>query len=353
MTDPRIKQYHVHNYRSLAYMIAMIIAIILLSMYSITITVMDLSFNECIEIVKRCLDGVQPTSFIERLENTLVYEENIPRTCTAIIAGATLATCGAALQSLIKNPLADPYTLGISSGAMFGMVISVAFGVSILPFFGNDIASISNAFFMSLIPTFVVILVSIFKKMTPTMMILCGLGVMYLFNSCTTVIKYNVPPETLSQIYQWSIGSAACTRIPAIPILIAGFLLAFIPLFILSRRIDIVAQGDQNAMSLGIVPNRLRIGCLMICSLATATIVCYTGTIGFVGLVAPHIARILVGSNNRILIPASAVIGALMTLSADIIVHKFFSGIPVGAMLALVCSPIFIYILLRLRKNPW
>lgn len=325
----------------------------LLVFISLSASDVKIGLLEGIRIFVDHMSGSEPSGFLPTLKDRIVFEQNMPRALGAILAGATLSICGASLQSLIRNPLADPYTLGISSGAMFGMVLSVGLGISIIPFINPDDGLILNAFVMSLLPTAVIVFIATFKKVTPTMMILTGIAVMYIFTALTTLIKYSVEAETLSFIYQWSIGSVSGISWENIPKMIAGLLIAGVPMIFIHRRIDIVAQGDEGAIALGINPNKLRIISLILASLATSIIVCYTGTIGFVGLVAPHIARIFVGSMGKMLIPASAALGAFMVLGSDYIVRLVDSSLPVGVILALVCSPVFILILIKMRKSSW
>ena len=353
MTRPEIEQIHRNNRRSIILIVVLLVATVIVSLASLSVSTIDIGFWESFQIIIDHLNGVEPSDFRSTLKDTVVFSENVPRVLGALIAGAVLSISGALLQSLIRNPLAEPYTLGISSGAMFGMVLSVGLGFSIVPFLSSSDGMIINAFVFSLIPTTVVILVAMFKKVTPTMMILCGIGVMYVFTALTTLVKYSVDPDTLSSIYQWSIGSVSGLSYGSIEKMLIALAIAVVPLFFIHRRVDIVAQGDETAISLGINPNRLRIVTLVFVSMATAIVVCYTGTISFVGLVAPHIARRVVGNTSKYMIPASAVIGSLMVVSADYIVHEFTPTLPVGVILALVCSPIFIYILIKMKKNSW
>jgi iron complex transport system permease protein/cobaltochelatase CobN len=351
--DEKIRSYRSKDRRRFGYILILCLVVVVTFLFCLPDPRMSISFGDSIQILIDHINGVKPETFQEMIRDRLVVEENIPRALGAIMAGAVLSVCGAVLQSLIRNPLADPYTLGISTGALFGMVLFVGLGISVVPFITTDDALIVNAFVLSLIPTAIVVVISVFKKVTPTMMILCGIAVMYIFNAFNIMIKYTVEPEKLSMIYQWSIGSVSGMSWGSLPKLAIAVCLVSIPMFYLRNRIDIVSQGDNQAITLGIVPNRLRIFSLVIVSLSTALVVCYTGTIGFVGLVAPHIARIFVGSRNKLLIPASAVIGALMVLGCDLIVRYVASRLPVGAVLALFCSPIFIIILIRMKKEVW
>lgn len=353
MTRPEILEIHRQSRKSVMLIVGLAVATLFIALLSLSASTVKIGVLESFQIIIDHLSGVEPSGYLPTLKDRIVFSQNIPRALGAIIAGAVLSISGAALQSLIRNPLADPYTLGISSGAMFGMVVSVGLGITIVPFLSSSDGMIVNAFLMSLIPTAVVIVIAAFKKVTPTMMILCGIAVMYIFTALTTLIKYSVDPDTLSMIYQWSIGSVSGLSWGSIEKMLVALAIVAAPMIFIHRQIDIVAQGDENAIALGIRPNRLRIICLVLVSMGTAIVVCYTGTIGFVGLVAPHIARIVVGSTSKFLIPASAVIGSLMVVGADWIVRLVAPSLPVGVILALICSPIFIYILVRMRRNAW
>lgn len=346
-------EYDRRRHRSRVYLAAMAALIVVTFFYSLRAASVELGLVESWKIFVDHINGFEPSDFEEFLKDKVVFEQNGPRALVAICVGMTLSIGGAVMQSLIRNPLADPYTLGISSGALFGMVLYVGLGISVVPFISSDSAMIVNAFLLSLVPTIVIIVLSTFKKVSPTMMILCGIAVMYIFSAFTTIIKYNVDEDTLGMIYQWSVGSVYGQSWGGSWKVLLGTIFALVCMMCLASRIDIVAQGDLFAHSLGICPNRMRIVSLVIISVSTAVCVCYTGTIGFVGLIAPHVARIFVGSRSAILIPSSACIGALMVLSGDVLVRLFMPSIPVGAILALFCSPIFIFILSKMRKGLW
>lgn len=353
MVNELVSEFHRSIRKSLIWIGMFIAATAVLVFVSLSASEIRIGLFEGIRIFTDHLMGAEPSGFLPTLKDRIVFEQNMPRALGAVLAGAVLSVCGASLQSLIRNPLADPYTLGISSGAMFGMVLNVGLGISIIPFLSSSDGMILNAFLLSLVPTAVIVFIAAFKKVTPTMMILCGIAVMYIFTALTTLVKYSVEPETLSFIYQWSIGSVSGISWGNIPKMIAALLIIGAPMFFIHRRIDIIAQGDEGAIALGIRPNKLRIVALILASLATSIIVCYTGTIGFVGLVAPHIARIFVGSMGKVLIPTSAVLGAFMVLGADYIVRLVSPSLPVGVILALICSPIFILILIKMRRSAW
>ena len=353
MKEDIISEIHKMNHNRVSTPLVILLVILIVAVFSLSIAQIKIGVLESFQIFIDGVMGVEPTDYKGHLKSYLVFENNAPRAIGAILAGATLAVGGAVLQNIIRNPLADPYTLGISSGALFGMVISVTMGISVLPFLFFLDTQIVNSFIFAMIPTMIVIFISMFKKVSPTMMILCGIAVMYIFTACTTMIKYTIDPDTYAQIYTWSIGSVTGLAWGSIPKMAAAFLISFVPLFIWHRDIDIIAQGDNQASTLGVNPNKMRILCLIFVSLGTSIIVCYTGTIGFVGLVGPHIARMLVGSGCKYLIPCSAVVGGLMVLGADVFLRIFEPGLPVGVMIAMICSPIFIFILVKMKKNVW
>lgn len=348
-----IRDYRRRYRRSLHLILAVAAATFVVVLLSWSASSIQIGVLESFRIVVDHLSGVGTDDYLSMIKDRNVFDQNIPRSIGAVCAGMVLAVCGAVLQSLIRNPLAEPYTLGISSGALFGMVVSLSLGISVFPFLSDSDSQIVNAFLAALVPTAVVIAVAMFKKVTPTMMILCGIAVMYIFTALTTLIKYTMEPDTLAQVYAWSVGSVSGISWGALPKMIAAVLIVLVPMMAIHRRIDIVAQGDEEAIGLGINPNRLRIVALVIVSVATAIIVCYTGTLGFVGLVAPHVARIFVGSDNKVLIPCSAAIGALMVIGADYVVRLIAPNLPAGVILAIVCSPIFICLLVRMRRSAW
>ncbi len=353
VNDEVLAEIHRTNRNRLRLPLIILAISLIVAVASLCIAQVKIGFLESLRIFVDGVMGVEPNNYRDHLKMYLVFENNGPRAVGALLAGGTLAVGGAVLQNIIRNPLADPYTLGISSGAMFGMVIAVTTGISIIPFLSDSDSYTANAFICALIPTAVIVLLSVFKKVSPTMMILCGIAVMYIFSAFTTMIKFTMDAESYAQIYTWAIGTVGGLSWIVVGKMGIAFLITLIPMWAWYRNIDIIAQGDNQAITLGVNPNRMRIICLIFISLGTAIIVCYTGTIGFVGLVAPHIARRFVGSGCRYLIPASATIGGLMVLASDIVLRIFEPGLPVGVMIAMICSPVFIYILVKMKRNSW
>ncbi len=289
------------------------------------------------------------------LDEYVVWENYTPRSIAALGIGAGLGVCGAAMQSALKNPLADPYMTGIASGANLGISIAVVAGISVLPFLSGQEGHIGNAFIMSLVPALFIVMFSMGSKgSSASTMILVGVAVMYVFSGFTTMLNLMASPDQYVQIYTWSLGTLGNADWHILPYIVAASLLGIILLSLIRDKLNILSYDDQYARSLGVNPKNIRITAIVIISFVTAVLVCFTGTIGFVGLVAPHVMRIFVGSDNRYIIPASAAAGALMLVVADgVAVSITMTGVPVGVVTSLVGGPLFIYLLIKQRKSLW
>ncbi len=282
-----------------------------------------------------------------------IWDVRLPRALGALITGAGLAVAGAVMQNNFRNPLAEPYTMGISSGAFLGAVIAITYNITLIPI-GNFDGTVGNAFLFSLIPLAIILLVSKFKKMTPIAMVLTGIAIMFLFSSICQVILVTAPSETLADAYHWRVGTLDKIRWDSLPVMAILTVVGAVLIMFLCRQLDVMYAGDRNAQTMGVNASQTRIVTLVIVSLMTAAVVSYTGTIGFIGLVGPHVARIFVGSTNRYLIPASATFGAAFVVFADSIAKVTgVSGLPVGVICALIGGPLFMYILIKQRKSAW
>lgn len=285
-------------------------------------------------------------------DDYVVWELRFPRIAVGIVAGFGLAVAGAVMQSTMKNPMADSYTTGVSSGAAFGAALAIVYDVTVI---NSDTSLLALAFIFSLVPTTLIALMSRFRKMSATSMILTGMAVMYIFSACTTALKLWADPDALSSLYRWQVGSLNNMLWSDFPMMCTVTVLGTIVIMLLSNRINILSSGDESAKLLGIDANKLRIICLLLASLITASIVCYVGTIGFVGLVAPHIARIFVGSDNRYLIPAGASFGAMLMIIADYLGRTILSPavLEVGVVTAFIGGPLFLWLIIRQRREVW
>lgn len=349
-----IRSYRIAGRRRVLYAVLLILAIFLISVYSLSISRVDISFMQAMDVVRNHITGdvpVRSEDYMGWLIDNIVVNDNAPRTICGICVGILLAVSGAVMQSVTRNPLTDPYTIGISSAAMLGVTIFIVYGVCIIPFFEGESGQIVNAFVFSLIPAAAIVVVSSFKRSGSTMMILIGIAIMYLFNAFTTFIKFNAADEDLQAIYEWGLGTLTSTDWSSVWVMAVTSVFLILAMMLIANRINVLATGDKESASLGENPVLVRVVCFVLISVGTAVAVCYTGTIGFVGLVAPHIARLIVGSNNKILIPSSAIVGALMVVGSDCLVRLLPTVLPVGVITALIGSPVFLYFLFKQRKK--
>jgi len=278
-------------------------------------------------------------------DSAIFFTSRLPRVLLAGLVGLSLASSGGAYQSLLRNPLADPYILGVSGGAALGSVIAVGLG---LPFIGTSILS----FIFSLISMFLIFAIAKTKGRLPSHTLLLT-GV--IFNAfCFAIILFINSIVTMEQAYQiiflliGNIGAISYNSLLSASILIlAGFLM----LTFLGKNINVLTLGDEEAMHLGVNSNRLRIMVFFASSLMVGTSVALSGLIGFVGLFIPHIVRLVFGPDNRLLIPASGFFGAIFliisdTISRTILINTTFSTeLPVGVITALIGAPVFMFLL--------
>lgn len=352
--DQMDRDYHRYILRKWLLIVVCVITCIVVAGVAITVGTYPIGFTEAYELLWNHVFGTVPDDPYDILyiKDHVVWDLRLPRILIGIIAGAGLAVAGATMQSTLKNPLADPYTTGISSGAAFGATVAICYGFGV---FGSTGSIVVNAFVFSLIPTAVIAVISVTKKVSPVSMILAGIAIMYIFNSLTTMMMLWADPDDLAAVYQWQVGSFEGLDWGSIPIMLGVTLVGSVFLMIVSNKLNVLATGDENARALGIDASRLRLICLVVVSLITASIVSFTGIIGFVGLVAPHVVRIFIGSDNRYLIPASMAFGAALLLVADLIGRTVIAPtvLEVGVVTALIGGPVFLYLVIRQKKEAW
>lgn len=344
--------------RSIVLKIGFIIVCIIIAIFVVGVTLTigdyDIGFLETYGILWEHVFCNAPLDPLDPMytKDSVIWDLRLPRIMTGILAGAALAVAGATMQTTMKNPLADPYTTGISSGASFGATIAICLGVS---FAGGGYIVVVNAFIFSLIPTALIVIVSKMRGASPTTMVMAGIAVMYIFNAFTTVIKLFADPESLSSLYQWSVGSINGTRWEDVMVMIPFVIVGTILIQLLSRQLNVLISGDESAKTLGVDADRLRTISILVIALMTAAVVSFTGLIGFVGLVCPHVVRMFIGSDNRYLIPASAAFGVALLLFADLVGRVAIAPtvLPVGVITAFIGGPLFLYLIIRQRRSAW
>jgi iron complex transport system permease protein len=296
------------------------------------------------------------------LYSRIIWSIRIPRVLAAVMAGAALAVSGAAMQSILKNPLGSPFTLGISQAAAFGAAFAIIFlGAGTLQSSSSDSVILNNpylvsgcAFLGSLAATAVILLMARYRGATPETMVLTGIVVGSLFSAATTALEYFASDVQLASVVFWTFGDLGRASWRDFLILAAVTIIVVIYFIWNSWNYNALDAGDETAKSLGVNADLIRIGGMVVASLATALVVSFFGIIGFVGLAAPHIVRRIIGSDERFLIIASAIFGGLFLLVADTAARTIIAPVvlPVGILTSFLGGPLFLYLLMKgLRRR--
>lgn len=352
----QVTDYHGYIWRKVMFIILCAVGAFIISGYALTVGPYDISILESYgvvwDVIVGAISGTDMTELMQTSDYRVIWEMRFPRIVTGVLTGFGLAAAGVVMQCILRNPLADPYTTGISSGASFGATLAMGLGISVAGASGYAVAA--NAFLFSLIPTAIILFVSKMRGASPTTMVMAGIAVMYIFNAMTTMIKLWVDSDTLANIFVWSVGSIEIGSWDNVGIMFVFVVLATVMMLVMSRRLNVLSAGDESARSIGVDANRMRIIALLVVSFVTAGIVSFTGLIGFVGLVCPHIARIFVGSDVRYLLPASAFFGSALIMFADIVGRIVTeSTLQVGVITAFIGGPLFLWLIIRQKKEVW
>ena len=282
----------------------------------------------------------------------IVWDYRLPVAVTAVLVGALLAVAGAQMQTILDNPLAEPFTLGVSAGASFGAALAIVLGISVIPGIGGLLVTV-NAFVFALGTCGVILFATRLKGVGSETMILFGIALFFTFNALLALMQYMASEDEIARIVFWMMGSLS--RASWEKIALGSALLAVALPFGLARAWAMTAlrMGEPAARAMGVDVGRLRIEMLICVSLLAATAVAFVGTVGFVGLVGPHIARLLVGEDQRFFLPLSAVVGALMLSLTSVIAKSITPGViyPIGIITALIGVPVFVSIILSTRRE--
>ncbi|MEW5420992.1 FecCD family ABC transporter permease [Amorphus sp. 3PC139-8] len=282
-----------------------------------------------------------------RANQVIVWNVRLPAALIALLVGAILSLAGAETQTILNNPLASPFTLGVEAAASFGAATAIVLGIG-LPWIGENWMISANAFVFAFASTLLLQGVSKLRGRRPDTLILFGIAIFFTFNSLLALIQFLASQEALQQIVFWTMGSLARANWEKVGILCV--VLAVLLPFSLSAawKLTALRLGEDRARSFGINTARLRLTTLLRISLMTAAAVSFVGTIGFVGLVGPHIARLLTGEDHRFFLPASLLSGAIIMAGASIASKSLVPGIlvPIGVVTSLIGIPIFIALVL-------
>ena len=294
--------------------------------------------------------------------NIIIQNIRLPRAIGGLIAGIALGATGLIMQTNLNNDMASPGTLGVSNAAVLGANIAIIIlnGGIVETNNGNNF-TITNyyfvtffAFIFSLLAIFIVLLLSNVRTFNTNTVILIGVGLSSIFTAITTLIQYFAVDVKLSAAVYWSFGDLSRVTMKDNLFLAIIVVLAFVFLMFLTPKYNAMLGGDDISLSLGVKVKTIRVVSLIVSSLVTAAVVSFFGVIGFVGIMAPHITKRIIGNDHRFLLPGSAIIGILLIEFADIISRLIMSGtsLPVGAVTAILGAPFFIFIVFtRSNKN--
>ncbi len=277
----------------------------------------------------------------------IVWSIRLPMAVMAALVGAALGLSGAVVQTVLANPLASPYTLGLAGAAGFGAALAIV-ATPPLPVPG-EIATVASAFLMASLAAGLLLLLGRLGGGRPETIVLAGLAILFLFQALLSLLQFLATPEALAQIVFWLFGSLTRASWRANALLAIVLVVAAAALLRLAWRLAALRLGEERAAALGARPVALRLQALGWVSLLTATAVAFAGTIGFVGLVAPHLARAFLGEDQRFLLPGAALAGALLLLAASTAARAIVPGsiLPIGILTALVGVPFLVALVLR------
>ena len=340
--------------------LALALALIGLIILSLTVGTASLTPGKCVRLLANLIIPGSVRGVSKTLMD-VVIDLRLPRVLMALAAGASFGVAGVLLQTTLKNPLASPYTVGIASSAAFGAALAIILGAGMVGWGGeyityrNPYAVTANAFLFSMISASTVSALALIRGATPGVTILAGISLTYLFAAGTSLLQYFGSSQQIAALVFWMFGDLGKASWPGVEASAAVLIASAAAAVALSRYYNALLLKDEVVSSLGINVRKVRSSTIVMASLLTAVPTAFVGTIGFIGLLAPHIARFLTGADHRYLIPSSALIGASLLLSADTASRTIMSPLilPVGVLTAFMGVPLFLYLLFRRGGRFW
>ncbi|WP_390889411.1 MULTISPECIES: FecCD family ABC transporter permease [Lelliottia] len=280
----------------------------------------------------------------------IVWDIRLPFALMAVVVGMALGLAGAEMQTILNNPLASPFTLGVSSAASFGAALAIILGLGI-PGIPDQWFISANAFIFALMACFVLDGISRWTRVATSGVVLFGIALVFTFNALISILQFVASEDTLQGLVFWTMGSLARASWDKLAILLV-VLLIVVPLSLKNAwKLTALRLGEDRAVSFGINVRKLRLATLLRISIISALTVAFVGPVGFIGLVAPHISRMMFGEDHRFYLPGSMLIGALVLSLASVLSKNIVPGviIPVGIVTSLVGVPFFLSIIIRHR----
>ena len=284
--------------------------------------------------------------------DVIVWDIRLPVAFMAAMVGAMLGIAGAEMQTILDNPLADPFTLGVSSAASFGASLAIVMGIVLIPGVGPFLVTV-NAFAFALLTSSVLLVLTKMRGVTVETMVLVGIALLFTFNALLAFMEYGASETQLQQVVFWIMGSLSRASWTKIGICLALLAVTLPYCMARNRSLTILRMGEEKAASLGVDVVRLRIEMLVCTSILAATAVSFVGVVGFIGLVGPHIARLMVGEDQRFFLPCSAFAGAAILSVTSIVSKAITPGViyPIGIITSLVGIPFFLSLVFSVRRG--
>jgi iron complex transport system permease protein len=343
--------YHSGRRRKLVIILSFFVILLLTSIYALNAGSYHLSFERILTILYQSITDPALLKNVPT-EKIVVIDFRMPRILLAIMTGISLSIAGCVMQALLRNPLVSPFTLGLSSAASFGAAMAIVFGPALFPFIPEQYQNgtiIFSAFLLGWISVLLIYAISRMKGSSSATLILSGVVIGYIFTAGVMILKYLTNDEKLREITLWLMGGMWGANWGAVIIVTPITLLCFLYLESLSWDLNSLSAGDDVAQNLGVNVSRLRLTGLFISTLSASACLAFTGIIGFIGLMGPHIGRMLIGNDNRYLIPCSALLGALILLISDTAARTVMDPveIPVGVIMYVIGGIFFMFLILR------
>lgn len=300
----------------------------------------------------RLLAGLWDSASLTPAQAVILWDIRLPQAVIAVLVGASLGLAGAEIQTALHNPLASPFTLGISAAATFGAALAIVLGLDLLGL-GATYAITLLAFLSAAGATVLILLLARSYGASVETVVLFGIALLFSFEALVWLLQFVADSDALQEIVFWTMGSLGRAGWEQIAVVAAVLALALALSMRRAWTMTALCGGEDQARALGIAVERLRLAVLLRVSLLAATAIAFVGTIGFVGLVAPHIARLLLGEDHRYFLPGSALAGALMLSLASSLSKSLVPGVvlPIGIVTALVGVPMFMVLILGRRRG--
>ena len=289
---------------------------------------------------------------LPKVQQQIVMNVRLPRVFAAVFAGAALSMAGLLMQGIFQNPLVSPYTLGVSNGASFGACLAIILSYKFTQLSFVNYLTPAFAFAFAILTMLMVYTISRLAGQSTRTLVLTGVAVGYLFSALVSSAKYVADVKTLPELVFWTMGSLAGLQWDVVVILMVMLALSLGIAMWKAWDLNVMALGREESYALGVDYRKIQIMTFVIATVLTATSVAFTGVIGFVGLVAPHVTRMLVGNDYRYCIPTSAILGSLLLLLSDTLARNLFAPteLPVGIITSLIGVPFYLYLVVRRRR---